>query len=498
MDSTKERFSTKLGLILSVLGIAIGTGNIWRFPRIVAQNGGETGAGAFLLAWIMFLFIWSIPLIIAEYGLGRNGRTGVIGAFTKLIGEKKGWMGGFIGFVATAIMFYYSVVTGWCIYYLWESIASDLPSSAEQSKLVWDTFQNSNWPVFTHFLAMFFGGLVVIKGVKSIERVNKVLIPTLIFILLISLVKSVSLSGSNVGIKYLFTINWSDLANPSLWLDALTQNAWDTGAAWGLIMTYAAYMRMQDDITVSAFQAGIGNNIISLVSAIIIFSTVFGSLGSEMSISQIVEVMKDSGPASTGLTFMWLPQLFAGMTGGGIFSVLFFLGLTFAAFSSLLSMIELAVRIFIDAGINRKKATILIGAVGFILGVPSASNLTIFENQDFVWSVGLVVSGAFVSYAVIKFGAHKFRTEIVNVGEGVFKLPSFWEILMKYIVPVEAVTLLVWWIYQSAVNFAPDTWYHPLSTYSVATVLLQFAVAMGLMYWFNRKLIAKRKALAAE
>ena len=90
---TTETFSTKLGLIVSVLGIAIGTGNIWRFPRIAAQNGGETGAGAFLVAWLCFLFLWSIPLIIAEYGIGRNGRKGIIGSFSDLIGKRKGWMG---------------------------------------------------------------------------------------------------------------------------------------------------------------------------------------------------------------------------------------------------------------------------------------------------------------------------------------------------------------------------------------------------------------------
>lgn len=88
-----ERFSSKIGLLVSVLGIAIGTGNIWRFPRIAAQNGGETGAGAFLIAWLSFLILWSIPLIIAEYGIGRNGRSGIVGAFAKLIGEKKdGWV----------------------------------------------------------------------------------------------------------------------------------------------------------------------------------------------------------------------------------------------------------------------------------------------------------------------------------------------------------------------------------------------------------------------
>ena len=84
---SKERFMTKWGLIISVLGIAVGTGNIWRFPRIAAQNGTEDGAGAFLIAWIIFLFLFSIPLIIAEYGIGRNGRKGVIGSFIKMVGE---------------------------------------------------------------------------------------------------------------------------------------------------------------------------------------------------------------------------------------------------------------------------------------------------------------------------------------------------------------------------------------------------------------------------
>ena len=102
----KQRFSTKWGLILSVLGIAIGTGNIWRFPRIAAQNGGEAGAGAFLVAWISFLFLWSIPLIIAEYGIGKKGRRGIVGSYIAIAGKNKAWMGAFIGLVATAIMFY--------------------------------------------------------------------------------------------------------------------------------------------------------------------------------------------------------------------------------------------------------------------------------------------------------------------------------------------------------------------------------------------------------
>ncbi|MDZ7720609.1 MAG: sodium-dependent transporter [Balneolaceae bacterium] len=487
----KERFSTKWGLILSVLGIAVGTGNIWRFPRIAAQNGGETGAGAFLIAWVTFLFIWSIPLIIAEYGIGRNGRKGVVGSYIKMVGKNSAWMGSFIGFVATAIMFYYSVVAGWCAYYLIESVFSVLPESLDHAEMVWAGFQSSTLPSIFHALMIFLGALVILKGVKSIERINLILIPSLLLVLVISLIKALSLTGSGAGVAYLFTPDWSTLKEPGLWLEALTQNAWDTGAAWGLILTYGAYMRSSDDITISAFQTGIGNNLVSLMAAVIIFSTVFGTLGSSMTDGEILEVMRTSGPASTGLTFMWMPQLFNEMTGGRIFAILFFLGLTFAAFSSLISMIELATKVFVDMGVARKNATIGVCIVGFLFGMPSAISVDFLANQDFVWGIGLMVSGGFISFAVIRFGADKFRDTLVNTDESRIKLGYWWSIIIKYVIPVEVITLLVWWIYLSATSFAPDTWYNPLSSFSVATVFLQWGVMMILFKIYNRKIADK-------
>ncbi|MGW8179543.1 MAG: hypothetical protein ACWGQW_12415 [bacterium] len=101
-----ERFTSRWGLLISVIGIAIGTGNIWRFPRVAAANGG----GSFLIPWIIFLFLWSIPLIIAEFGIGKSTRYGPVGSFATLLGKRFAWMGMFVAFVATAIMFYYSVV----------------------------------------------------------------------------------------------------------------------------------------------------------------------------------------------------------------------------------------------------------------------------------------------------------------------------------------------------------------------------------------------------
>ncbi|MDX1531169.1 MAG: sodium-dependent transporter, partial [Rhodothermales bacterium] len=183
-QASEQRFSSRWALLLSVLGIAVGTGNIWRFPRIAAANGGEDGAGAFLLAWLVFLVVWSIPLIIAEYALGQRGRMGVIGSFTKLAGERFAWMGAFVGFVAAAIMFYYAVVAGWCFYYTFQSLTSPLPASTEFAMATWDGFQSSGWPLLFHAAAMCIGALACWQGVNSIERANKVLVPTLLVIVL--------------------------------------------------------------------------------------------------------------------------------------------------------------------------------------------------------------------------------------------------------------------------------------------------------------------------
>ncbi|ARA92631.1 sodium-dependent transporter [Rhodothermaceae bacterium RA] len=492
-----QRFSSRLGLILSVLGIAVGTGNIWRFPRIAAQNGGDEGAGAFLIAWVLFLFLWSIPLIIAEYALGRKGRMGVVGTFARVAGPRYAWMGGFVGFVSTAIMFYYSVVAGWCVFYFVEMLVNPLPLTTEAATGVWDGFQAGGLPVLFHGLAMGLGALAVWKGVASIERVNKVLIPALLLIVLLCVLRAVTLDGAAAGLAFLFTPQWDLLTRPGLWLEALTQNAWDTGAGWGLILTYGAYMQRRHGVVKNAFLTGLGNNTVSLLAAVMIFGTVFAVLGQQMPKAEVLAVMQNSGPASTGLTFIWMPQLFAKMPAGEMLAVLFFLGLSFAAFSSLISMIELATRVFVDMGLPRRRAVAAVCTVGFLLGVPSAVNLDVFGNQDFVWGVALMISGALVAFAVIRYGVERFRQEELLGTPGDWSAGPAWGFLIRYLVPLQAAVLLVWWLYQSATRYAPETWYDPFDPYSVMTCLVQWGLVMGLLIAFNRRLVRRTLPEAA-
>jgi NSS family neurotransmitter:Na+ symporter len=210
-----------------------------------------------------------------------------------------------------------------------------------------------------------------------------------------------------------------------------------------------------------------------------------------MTQTEILEVMQTSGPAGTGLTFIWMPQLFAQMPFGSTLAVLFFLGLAFAALSSLISMIELATRVFVDAGLARRTAVASVCSVGFLMGVPSAMNLNIFANQDFVWGVGLLISGAFVAFAVIRYGVQQFRREAIGAGPGDVDPGRGWDVLAGLVVPIQAVVLLAWWLYQSAAVYAPDSWFNPLEPFSVMTCLVQWGAVLITLLALNRWMVRR-------
>lgn len=487
MARAKELFTSRWGMILAVIGIAVGTGNIWRFSRIAAQNGG----GSFLIPWILFLFIWSIPLIIAEFAIGKSTRYGTIGSMAKLAGSKFAWMGAFIGFVATAIMFYYSVVTGWCIKYLTTAISGTLVSTQDHIAL-WDSFTGSSEPLLFHLFAMGIGGFVIYRGVVAgIERTNRLLIPSLLVILIILAIRAVTLPGAWEGIAYLFTPSLETLLDYRVWLAALTQNAWDTGAGWGLILTYACYARQKEDISLNAALTAFGNNSVSLLAGITIFSTVFALAPGE----GIRELISGQGSTNTGLAFIFLPQLFGKMPGGPLvqtfFSTIFFLGLAFAAITSLISMIELAVRTFEDMGLERKRAIFFVVTLGFVLGIPSALSMTFFENQDWVWGIALMISGGFIAFGIIKHGADKFRKEAINGSGSDIKIGKWYNILITWIIPAEVILLIGWWFYLAITSFDVDGWWNPFHTYSVGTCLLQWGIIMATFIILNRWMVRK-------
>ena len=505
MTGKPETFSSRWLMILAMLGMAVGTGNIWRFPRIAAQNGG----GEFLVAWVVFLFLWSIPLILLEFGLGRKTRSGPVRAFMKVMGPGYAWMGAFIALVATAILFYYSVVAGWTFRYLLAAATGEVPGTTPGA--LWASYTTSWWPVVTHGVAIGLGTLVVARGVRAIEGVAKYLMPTLLVLVVVLTVRAVTLPGAGAGLNYLFSVDWSALGNARIWLEALTQNAWDTGAGWGLVLTYAAYMRANEDTALNAFIVPTANNLISLLAGVMVLSTVFsvvpglveqfatdpGKLAAFPSLAQAIaggqvlspDLLQNTifGAGNEGLTFIWMPQLFATLPFGRLLMVLFFAALSFAAFTSLVAMVELATRVLIDAGMPRARAIRMVGVVVFLLGVPSALSLNVFHNQDWVWAVALMVSGFFFAMAVIRHGVARFRAEQLNHEGSDIRIGRWWDVVIAVVVPLEALVLVGWWLLQ-AYRSSNTGWLDPLGVDNVGTVLFQFAVVFIGLALANRGL----------
>lgn len=482
MAAGSQVFSSRWGMLMAMVGMAVGTGNIWRFPRIAANNGG----GTFLVTWVTFLLLWSVPLLILEFAMGKGTRRGCIGAFVKTLGPKFGWMGAWVAWCAVAIMFYYSVVMGWTLRFLVAAVTGEIPSPADQASAFWDSFNSTPGALLTHGIALGMAVFVVSRGVRGIERAASILIPSLIVLVVVLAIKALTLPGASAGLAFLFTPDWSELANARVWLEGLTQNAWDTGAGWGLVLSYAVYMRKKEDTALNAFIIGFGNNSMSLLAGIMVLCTVFS-------------VMPDAygtvvGAGNEGLTFIWVPQLFADMPGGRFFMILFFLALVFAAWTSLVAMVELASRILVDLGLSRGRAIAAVGVAGFLCGIPSALRLEFFQNQDFVWGVGLMLSGFFFAFAVLKYGVKRWRETFINHEHSDIRIGAWWDWTMRLVV-VQAVVLIGWWCWQARSETMAETW-TPFSTFNVGTMLIQWAVVLLVLILANGWMV--RRTLAHE
>lgn len=475
-----EFFSSRWALLLAALGMAIGTGNIWRFPRIVAQNGGAV----FLIPWILFLFLWSIPLLITELTVGKTTRLGTVGAFGKLIGKRYTWMGGFVGFCTMAIMFYYSVVMGWCVKYFFAASLGQLENV--NGLEFWNNFSSLKFePICFHFISISIGALIIYKGVvNGLERANKFLIPSLLILIIIGTVRALTLPGAVRGLNFFFNPEWTLLLDHKVWLNALTQSAWSTGAGWGLLLTYGVYMKKREDIVLNSFITGFGNNSASLLVGLMIFPAVF-ALAPQLGLNPET-VMAEVGPANTGMAFIWIPALFSKFAGGQFFTAIFFLALAFAALSSLLAMIEMVTRILVDLGIERKKAIAIVWLGGFVLGIPSAVSLEFFGNQDWAWGVGLMVNGFLFALAVTIYGAKNFREKLINQIGNDINIGKWFDWIIKYIIPFEFFVLILWWFWQS-ISWA-ENWWNPFETYSLGTCLLQWLLVFILFLALNKKI----------
>ncbi len=468
-----EQFSSRWALLLATMGMAIGAGNIWRFPRLAGQYGG-----AFLIPWLIFLLLWSVPLLMVEFSLGKHTRKGPIGAFSAYLGKKYTWMGGFVALCTMAIMFYYSVVTGWALKYFVAGISGELLHVNHQQ--FWEAFTSSGYePLAYHLISLSLAALIIYQGiVKGIERANRFLLPTLFVLLIIGAVRSLTLPNAAEGLNYFFGFHGHSLSDPKMWLEGLSQSAWSTGAGWGLVLTYSVYMKEKEDVTLNAFITGFGNNSASLLAGLAVIPAIFSLTAS------IPEAEKALQAGNQGLSFVVVPQLFGALPGARYLVSMFFLALFFAALSSLISMFELSTRVLMDFGFSRRRALPIVAGLTAVLGAPSAFSMDIFNNQDWVWGLGLIISGFFFAFAVINQGAERFRERFLAADYNNLRIGKWFNWTISFLIPIEAAILLAWWLYQS-IGWDKSGWWHPFRPTNLGTCVFQWLVLLIFLLLVN-------------
>lgn len=350
MSASRGQWGSKFGFIMAAAGSAVGLGNIWRFPYLTGENGGA----AFVFLYIICVVFIGAPMLINEIAIGRLSGKSPVGAMQKL-GANKVWtfLVGVLPLMVTfVVLSYYSVIAGWTVGYIYNSLFAIDITFAE-------FIATSEYVVPLHAAVMIMTLWIVLGGVSGgIEKATKILMPALFVILVVIIVRSVTLPGAGAGIEYYLLPDFSKI-NGKVALDALTQVFFSLGIGWGMMITYGSYLPKNQNIVTSSLWVGAMDTSVALLAGLMVFPAVFAFGGN---VSQ--------GPT---LVFTVLANIFQVMPFGHIAGAMFFLLLFFAAITSTISMLEAPSAYFIDnKGWNRRKAAILVAIVAFLFGIPSA------------------------------------------------------------------------------------------------------------------------------
>jgi NSS family neurotransmitter:Na+ symporter len=424
-----------MGFIMAASGSAVGLGNVWKFPYIVGENGG----GAFVLVYLICIAVVGLPIMLAEFTIGRKTSLNPVGAFRQL---KPGtpWVGiGFMGVLAGfLILSFYGVVGGWTIAYVVKALTHSLDqftNPADAGKFFGNFIGSMGEVIFYHAVFMGLTIAIVIKGVDGgIEKACGILMPTMVVMLVILMIRSLTLDGAMEGLKFYLYPDFSKLTVQSILL-AMGQAFFSLSLGMGAMITYGSYLPAKENLTSATFYVVLFDTLIALLMGLVIFPAVF-AMGLEPT----------EGP---GLVFSVLPAVFTGMPLGWIASVIFFTLLAIAALTSSISLLEVVVAYFIDTkGWGRQKAVLVMGSVIFALGIPSGLSfglladvqlfgMTFFDHVDNISSNYLLPLGGMLTAIFVGWvwGTKEAHKEIER-HETTFHWAAYWEFVVRYIAPI--------------------------------------------------------------
>lgn len=427
-------FATRFGAIATTVGSAVGLGNIWRFP----YEAGIHGGGAFLICYMAFVFIIGIPVICAEFCMGRQTRSNIFGAYRKLRPGSPWYLAGYIGILASIlILSFYSVVAGWTVEYCLTSAFGQLDFTDTATGHRQFMEMTTGWrPVVWTVVFLLCNFIILIGGVtKGIERASNILMP-LLFLLLVSFcINSFTMPGFYEGLSFLFSPDFSKIT-PSVLLGALGQAFFSLSIGLGCMMTYASYFNNNSRLGKTAMTTALLDSMVAVLAGIIIFPAVF-SFG----------LSPEAGPT---LVFEVLPYIFSQLPAGVIWSTLFFLLLFLASLTSTVSMSEISITYFCEEKkMSRKRATIVSSLLGLAGGLVCAlsfgplSHVTIcgqtfFSLFDYLSSniclpLGGMICCVFVGWFVDK---KIIRDQFTDRGKYRFPLLGVLVFCLKWICPI--------------------------------------------------------------
>lgn len=439
MSEERANFGSMLGVILATAGSAVGLGNVWRFPYMTGQNGGAV----FILIYIICVLLLGIPCMVSEFIIGRHGASNTARAYSKLSNgtawKYVGFMGVLTGFLITG---YYAVVSGWCLQYVFSSVMGELKGDPTYVTSYFQSFsQDPIRPVFWTLAFLLVAHFVIIHGVRGgIEKASKLLMPALFILLLIIVVASCLLPGAGKGVEFLFKPDFSKV-DRGMFLGALGQSFYSLSIAMGCICTYASYFSRQTNLLRSAVQVSLVDSIIAILAGLMIFPAAFS-----------VGINPDSGPS---LIFITLPnvfnQAFAGLPFvGWVVSLLFYVLLSLAALTSLMSLHEVSTAFFFEElHITRNKGAIIVTVTTFILGAFCSLSLgkvdclhigsmTLFDVFDFVTGQIFLPIGGFLTCLFLGWYVPKdiVKDEYTNWGTLKGTFFNTYLFLIRYVCPV--------------------------------------------------------------
>ena len=425
----QETFSNKMGFILACLGAAIGLGNIWLFPWRLGAYGGA----AFLIPYIIFSFLLAKTGMTMEIALGRLVKRSPFNGVDNILKSKKVPFHKSISLIPTlsvaGVFIFYSIVFGWILKYFSLSISFKL-SSLNVENAFTKVAGNPN-SILWHSVAIIITGLVVVMGVeKGIEKLNKIVMPTLFISFAFLAVISLSLNNSIEGLKYLFLPRWQYLFKVDTWVMALGQAFFSASLNGAGLVLYGGYLKDDIDIVDSSKKTVFFNMVSAILSALVIMPAAF-SFGLNPS----------AGPS---LLFITVPSIFQKINGGSILAIIFFLTVVFAALSSAINMLDVATSFIIENfHFSRKKAVLLLCIIFFIVGIPLDLNMNFFTNfSDFI-TIILAPLGALIGMIAFMW-ILPTKKAISEIEKGTKKpLSKSFIIIGKYLLPISTIVIIL-------------------------------------------------------